>query len=636
MKCSFLALAATISLLATNSASALVNIDLVPVGNVGNVADTKVMNDGTTGYGQVNYAYNIGKYDVTAGQYTAFLNAVASTGDPKGLYNSDMGSGDPYFGCGIAQTYNSGTGTYSYTTTRNANYPVNYVSFLDGCRFTNWLQNNQPTGVNESVGTTETGAYDLTNPTAITNNTITRSTDATWAVASENEWYKAAYYDPHLNNNNGGYWLYPTKSNTAPNNTLSDAATNPNDANYNIRVFTDPTNYLTPVGTFGASPSAYGTFDQGGDVWQFNDTKFSYTYSDGRGLRGGSYNDNYVTLQSGYRTWATIIDEFDFIGFRVSQIPPPTTIIWTSPSSGSFDTAGNWDLQVMPNSSLNVVITPSGGLNVIGPSAPTTVKSLTIGSSTGLTQLSLQAGGTLTIIDGMTINSGGNINLPAGGKLIVLAATTDHTLIQIPTGGITVVIGSQLDLSNHDVIIAGAAANAAAFNDAIVAPQLAPKGIGGTPVYVTTGVLSGLEWNALHDSALFGGQAVVSTDLVLRYTIAGDTTLRGYIDATDFAQIDASYLKVLGGDTNSGFTWIQGDFNHDGKVDYQDFALIDFNYANQSGLLANAQILADSTRFGSDFTSYYASLSASVPEPSSITMIALGGIALLSRRRKSV
>ena len=34
---------------------------------------------------------------------------------------------------------------------------------------------------------------------------------------------------------------------------------------------TDPTNYLTPVGAFAASPGPYGTYDMGGDVWQWNE-----------------------------------------------------------------------------------------------------------------------------------------------------------------------------------------------------------------------------------------------------------------------------------------------------------------------------------------------------------------------------
>ena len=72
---------AAMVLLAAGAAQAAI-IDTVPVGNPGNAADT-------TGYGSVAYTYNIGKYDVTAGQYTAFLNAVAAT-DTYGLYNTSM------------------------------------------------------------------------------------------------------------------------------------------------------------------------------------------------------------------------------------------------------------------------------------------------------------------------------------------------------------------------------------------------------------------------------------------------------------------------------------------------------------------------------------------------------------------
>ena len=49
----------------------------------------------------VSYAYNIGEYEVTAGQYTAFLNAVAKT-DTNGLYNANMWSDTR--GCQIQQS----------------------------------------------------------------------------------------------------------------------------------------------------------------------------------------------------------------------------------------------------------------------------------------------------------------------------------------------------------------------------------------------------------------------------------------------------------------------------------------------------------------------------------------------------
>lgn len=290
---------------------AAVNIALVPVGNPGSA------NDPATGYGRVDYAYDIGKYDVTAGQYCEFLNAVAATGDPQNLYNPNMTSS--LGGCGIMRTYNNPTGLFVYATFKNANFPVNFVSFWDACRFTNWLQNNQPTGP-EGPGTTETGAYDLTVPDRIVNNTVTRSEDAIWVIPSEDEWYKAAYYDPDRGGE-GGYWQFPTRSNNSPHNNLANAAKVPNGANYYISNFADPRNRLTAVGAFSASPGPYGTFDQGGDVSQWNDTAIGGRY---RGIRGGDYEMGADFLRADCRMFSDpATSESFFLGFRVAQLPEP-------------------------------------------------------------------------------------------------------------------------------------------------------------------------------------------------------------------------------------------------------------------------------------------------------------------------
>ncbi|HZK80326.1 MAG TPA: SUMF1/EgtB/PvdO family nonheme iron enzyme, partial [Humisphaera sp.] len=228
----------------------------VPAGGVANTADS-------TGYGSVGYSYNIGQYDVTSSQYTAFLNAVAAT-DPNGVYNSSMSgttSGNP----GIIQSGSSGSYTYSVAGGRG-NFPVTDVTFWDTTRFANWLSNGQPTGA-QGAGTTETGTYTLT-PGGISGNTVTRNAGSTWAVTSENEWYKAAYYTPlgGTGNSNGNYWLYPTQSNTislAQANYYTGASSGPGSG-------TD----TTAVGSY-AYPSYYGTYDQGGDVFQWNEAIIS-------------------------------------------------------------------------------------------------------------------------------------------------------------------------------------------------------------------------------------------------------------------------------------------------------------------------------------------------------------------------
>ena len=92
--------ASVASLVGAGVASATITIATVPVGNPGNAADI-------TGFGSVAYSYNIGEYDVTSSQYTAFLNAVAAT-DTYGVYNPTMAGtnvGNP----GIIQSGSAGS-----------------------------------------------------------------------------------------------------------------------------------------------------------------------------------------------------------------------------------------------------------------------------------------------------------------------------------------------------------------------------------------------------------------------------------------------------------------------------------------------------------------------------------------------
>ena len=124
------------------------SLQLVTVGDPGNVADP------ATGYGTVPYTYSIGEYDVTTAQYTAFLNAVATTGDPFGLYNPKMATDLPTVG--VTQT--STSSGYSYAVKGNGNVPVFDVSWGDAARFVNWLANGQSTGA-EGPNTTESGTY---------------------------------------------------------------------------------------------------------------------------------------------------------------------------------------------------------------------------------------------------------------------------------------------------------------------------------------------------------------------------------------------------------------------------------------------------------------------------------------------
>jgi len=189
----------------------LTSLRFVEVGAPGN-------GDSVDGYGSVDHAYHIGKYEVTAAQYTEFLNAVAAD-DTYGLYNESMWTSD--YGCKIERTGSAGSYAYSITSDR-ANRPVNFVSWGDAARFANWLDNGQRTGA-QDMTTTEDGAYFLNGATADAEIlAVTRAANALFYLPSEDEWYKAAYYDPDYKPGMSIYYDYPTNTNVGPSNDVVD------------------------------------------------------------------------------------------------------------------------------------------------------------------------------------------------------------------------------------------------------------------------------------------------------------------------------------------------------------------------------------------------------------------------------
>jgi hypothetical protein len=164
------------------------------------------------------------------------------------------------------------------------------------------------------AGSTKTGAYTLNGDT--TSYLETRNTGASYFLPSENEWYKAALYKG--GSTNAGYWAFATQSDTPPSNVLS--ATGTNNANDPGPSLADPTNFLTPVGSFASSPSYYGTFDQEGDVYQWNDAAYGGSQ---RGLSGDAWE--YSQGIVGY--WNSLgLDptrQNRDVGFRVASTPEP-------------------------------------------------------------------------------------------------------------------------------------------------------------------------------------------------------------------------------------------------------------------------------------------------------------------------
>lgn len=196
---------------------------IIPITDIGS-PPTGNISDPDTGYGSVNYSYQIGIYPVNNGEYTQFLNSIATTG-----YNGNANQSSsavefvyhPYMSGCYGGIDRSGSGTlaspYVFTTQTNMLYkPVRFINRKMACRYINWLHNNKQNGWQYQ----QSGVYKFIANSNLFDSSVSghlRSDCALYFIPNENEWYKAAYYaGTNSNNTTANYWTYATQSNSLP------------------------------------------------------------------------------------------------------------------------------------------------------------------------------------------------------------------------------------------------------------------------------------------------------------------------------------------------------------------------------------------------------------------------------------
>ena len=171
--------------------------------------------------GGVDYPYRIAQLEVTVKQWVKFLNTVDPDGNAKrGLYKqTESSAGWPKYGS-INRSSSAPSGMhYSVAYPEWNDKPYSFADFVQSARFANALQNGRLLSKEKSSKNgfdyitykvrlsrdSRTGMYDLDQPDA------TRSRASGFVVPSQNEWIKAAYYDP---SGGGTYssWKYPTNA----------------------------------------------------------------------------------------------------------------------------------------------------------------------------------------------------------------------------------------------------------------------------------------------------------------------------------------------------------------------------------------------------------------------------------------
>jgi autotransporter-associated beta strand protein len=102
----------------------------------------------------------------------------------------------------------------------------------------------------------------------------------------------------------------------------------------------------------------------------------------------------------------------------------------------------------------------------------------------------------------------------------------------------------------------------------------------------------------------FAGRSIGMETVLVKKVIAGDIDMSGEVNAADYFYIDFNLDTAGGG-------WGAGDLDYSGETNSADYFYIDFNLGMSEG----------------------ASMGTSIPEPATLVLLTLGGLAVVRRRR---
>ncbi|MEA2708393.1 MAG: hypothetical protein QOF78_994 [Phycisphaerales bacterium] len=304
--------------------------------------------------------------------------------------------------------------------------------------------------------------------------------------------------------------------------------------------------------------------------------------------------------------------------------------LWTKNVGGDWSTISNWNTDADISGIGPAARLPNGGDNIVldRPSATVTI-TMTSGAHLARKLATFERldinGGSLDVARQADINSLVNlnagflksriINVGAAGTIKVNAGqlrpeslviaggfvdVTDGGSKTLHVNSLAITAGGKLDLNHHKLIV-----------DWDPASPGSPKGSWNGTSYTgieglidsanhdgawdgfgittsQTNALRGLTTLGVADAsdvvdfngaqtALWHGQAVDATSVLVLYTYAGDANLDGMISGDDYSSIDFN-VGVAG-----ARSYFNGDFNYDGIISGDDYSTIDFNFAAQSG-----------------------------------------------------
>lgn len=308
-----------------------------------------------------------------------------------------------------------------------------------------------------------------------------------------------------------------------------------------------------------------------------------------------------------------------------------STLHFNSPNSYLIDGSGSLTLQTLAASlapalvqvdrssneldlpmtlASNTTFAPAAGANLT-IAAPLTVNSGLSVTQTGSgtvkyeSDVTLQSSASLAIANS---SAGGALSLAANAKVVLPVSTSTSYAVQF--NSISLAAGADIDLTQNALIVnygTGADPFSSIQSDLITGYNSGAWN--GPGIISSAAALNSAYAVGYADGNVDSSTAAGPGQVLLKYTLVGDANLDGTVNLTDL-------LALLNNYGQSNKDWAAGDFNYDGTVNLTDLLALLNNYG-QTATLASA------------------AGTSSVPEPGAISLLAIGAMALVPRRRQS-
>jgi len=400
---------------------------------------------------------------------------------------------------------------------------------------------------------------------------------------------------------------------------------------------------ITPANSVGLTKLGGGTLVLGGantygGPTAFNGGTVSVASSGnlGSGTNTMTFNGGTLLTSSGHANSRSATLNGSGGTLANSDLANASTYSGNFSGTGSLSAAGPGTVLLSGNNNYTGGTTVNGGTLRVTPSAVPANNAVTVNNAGSEYQMGTAGNYTL---GSLTIN-GGKAHLSAGRdkSLSMSAVPVIGAAGQLDAEDCAIIITYPGADTTHSVrdSIRNLLVNGRNAPPASAAPWNGNGGITSTYAHNTgngfnlaVGYADNTDLAAVRASGsytTFGGQTVASNTVLVQLTRGADATLDGVVDGQDVAIIGTHFQKPGSGQ------WCFGDFDYSGTCDGSDVSVLGTTFGKTSPILSPAQMTAE---FGAAFTSAFeAGQTGAVPEPGSLALLGLGGIALMASRRR--